>query len=113
MKLLLEDLFRYRQYTDRPPEYCYDRYTGRICQIKESCKKEERFLPLFRIDARRIESRFLSLRKEAPPRQKTNCFGEQMQRRGLWEAWWNYYKNEVYQAARTWCDVHAVPYQER
>lgn len=121
MKISLDELFLYRQYTNYPMEFYYDK-KEKVILPKEYVKFDdsspfERFIPLFRINQENIEMSFiihLNDKKLLSQYKKRNvCFEEFLQINNLYSEWWNYYKNAVFDIIIKWCDENRIHYEEQ
>lgn len=121
MYIHIEELFRHRQYTDFPMAYCFDRKTYTICDsVYLDLPNEgfyERYIPLFQIDQDAIENNYIQQLNNREIlrafQQKDICFEAFIQQNALWDDWWQYYKETVYQIAEQWCEINAIKYKEK
>lgn len=115
----LETLFSYRQRIDYPIEYYFDRRTYTIVdsasKLTLSNECYERYIPLFQIDEFKIQDDYIQQLNNKIVLYKYNrrdvCFEEFIQRHLLWDDWWNFYKNIVYQIAKEWCKCNNLQYK--
>ena len=119
MKTTLTELFAYRQYIGIPISYFFDRKTYSFCEGSFLPTMEDspypRYIPLFQIDQEKIQEMYILQKNEGHIQQEflacNCCFEEFIQRKGLWNDWWSYYRLSVYQLAKHWCEKHSIKYE--
>ena len=119
MHIDLETLFIYRQQVDYPIAYYFDKKTYAIVdsnfKLDLSNEYYERYIPLFQIDELKIQNDYIQQINNKKILHEYNqqqfCFEEFLQRHLMWDNWWCFYKNVVYQLAINWCKKNNIQYK--
>jgi len=120
MHIPLKELFLYRQYTDGPVFYYFDRKKYTIISLESIESSQdlpyERYIPIFQVDEKALQNsyiqRFMGKSAWHKYQNASLCFEEFLQRNGAWNSWWDYYKESVCDIARQWCKKHGVSFVE-
>lgn len=119
MCILLKELFAYRQYAGSPIWYYFDRKTYSFVETNslpmDHDESYARYIPLFSVDQDALENSFLTDLNDKRILHKWHnfefCFEEFCQQNHLWNRWWDYYTDAVYQIAIQWCVEHNIKYR--
>lgn len=120
MYIELCDLFFYRQYKDFPVQYFFDKKSYTIVDEEYYLKHRNdevysRMIPLFQIDEVELQDDFIRDFNQKKLlydyEHKTRCFEAFAQDFGLWDRWWDYYTDRVYQIAANWCIANNIRYK--
>ena len=117
MKINISELFTYRQYTDAPIAYCFDRKAYRICDaalLGTESEPYQRYIPLLKIDEELIRAAYVrswgDLHILPAIREGAISFEAYIEREGLQSDWWEYYRSVVFDLEKTWCEENGIGY---
>ena len=118
MTIQISELFKYRQFNDQPLYFCFDKKDYKICDASllpnQSNEPYKRYIPLLQINETKIQQAYIvSLNDKKLLLDFNNtdlCFNAFIDNRGLHSDWWNYYRSNVFELEKTWCEKNSLHY---
>ena len=118
MKIQISELFKYRQYDDRPLCFCFDRKEYKICDASfldtQKSNPYTRYIPLLQINESSIQQAYIASLNDKKLLRDFNstelCFNAFVDYRGFQNDWWSYYRRIVFELEKTWCEENSIQY---